>query len=254
MAEHGTSNTDALLAYLIRKKMNIITVHPDLGMQHPVFIYPHRIDGLILPGGDDIQTDSNKYGVREHFELDLINFSLDNSKPLIGVCRGHQMVGHFFGGDVRDLDITKRKTMTLNTNVMSLLSHNASHINVSNFPGSLLHHKCAKKYKSNKKAGLTLSSKSTFQYSAICAHSQEVILPMSPPHGVHIAAMSEDGCAESLQVKDHIITFQHHHEQGVNADDNIGRGALGIFKTMVKDHHQKTLRSAKRAKRLTTRF
>jgi gamma-glutamyl-gamma-aminobutyrate hydrolase PuuD len=54
---------------------------------------------LILAGGADI----GKNPERDAFEYSLIHKALENGWPILGVCRGMQIVNAYFGGDVEDL-------------------------------------------------------------------------------------------------------------------------------------------------------
>ena len=64
-----------------------------------------ELDGLILSGGNDIQeytteTDLAKRisGKRDDFEKALIEEALSSQKPVMGVCRGLQLINIFYGG------------------------------------------------------------------------------------------------------------------------------------------------------------
>lgn len=71
-------------------------------------------DGLLLAGGDDIdpalfgQADRGSRGIdraRDEAELALLDAFLGAGKPVLAVCRGHQVVNVWLGGDlVQDLD------------------------------------------------------------------------------------------------------------------------------------------------------
>jgi putative glutamine amidotransferase len=70
--------------------------------------YAAELDGLVLQGGTDISP--QMYGetplrpewagdpVRDRYELDLLNRFLDAKKPVLGVCRGQQLINVALGG------------------------------------------------------------------------------------------------------------------------------------------------------------
>lgn len=53
-------------------------------------ICPH---GILLSGGNDI----GEYKKRDIFEKILIEYAIKTRKPLIGICRGMQLIGNYFG-------------------------------------------------------------------------------------------------------------------------------------------------------------
>lgn len=57
------------------------------------------IGALILCGGADIGVNER----RDQFEKDLIQQALDRGLPILGVCRGMQILNHFFGGEVTSM-------------------------------------------------------------------------------------------------------------------------------------------------------
>ncbi|HTA65378.1 MAG TPA: gamma-glutamyl-gamma-aminobutyrate hydrolase family protein [Xanthomonadaceae bacterium] len=70
--------------------------------------YADALDGLILQGGADV--DPRAYGevatntigpidvVRDRFELDLLRAFIAADKPVLGICRGMQLINVAFGG------------------------------------------------------------------------------------------------------------------------------------------------------------
>ena len=51
---------------------------------------------IVLSGGNNIGDYSN----RDQTETELLNFASDNRKPLLGICRGMQMIAHWAGKDI----------------------------------------------------------------------------------------------------------------------------------------------------------
>lgn len=52
--------------------------------------------GIVLTGGDDIGV----FPERDATEAALIGWCLEESRPLLGVCRGLQFIHHYFGGEL----------------------------------------------------------------------------------------------------------------------------------------------------------
>mgnify|MGYP001220875488 CR=1 FL=1 len=60
------------------------------------FLQELEIKGIILSGGDNI----GEFPERDRTENELIEYSLKNELPILGVCRGMQILNKFFGGGV----------------------------------------------------------------------------------------------------------------------------------------------------------
>jgi len=54
------------------------------------------IDGIILSNGNDL----GESKLRDTLESTLIAYAVDHDLPLLGVCRGFQLVNQYFGGDI----------------------------------------------------------------------------------------------------------------------------------------------------------
>jgi putative glutamine amidotransferase len=93
----------------------------------PSTFQPHKRDklqGLIIGGGDDI--DAALYGEdtgrapadpeRDAFEIELIEHALDTQLPLLGICRGAQLINVVLGGSLHsDIRPLRRHTSNRRT-------------------------------------------------------------------------------------------------------------------------------------------
>tara|TARA_B100000029_G_scaffold495593_1_gene560726 strand:+ start:931 stop:1533 length:603 start_codon:yes stop_codon:yes gene_type:complete len=70
------------------------------------FIYQVSPDGIILSGGGD----PLKKDKRHKNELKLIKYSIQKKIPLIGICRGAQVLNIYFGGKITKIRNHVRKT------------------------------------------------------------------------------------------------------------------------------------------------
>ena len=80
--------------------------------------YVHALDGLVLQGGADVSPSS--YGqqplrpewsgdrVRDRYEIELIEGFLAQGKPILGICRGAQLINVAFGGTLLQDILTQR--------------------------------------------------------------------------------------------------------------------------------------------------
>ncbi len=65
-----------------------------------------NLNGVILSGGELQENNNYNIGLknRNEFENNLINHCIDNKIPIIGVCRGMQILNNFFGGKLEKID------------------------------------------------------------------------------------------------------------------------------------------------------
>lgn len=56
-----------------------------------------RINGVILTGGEDVGASP----LREETERHVLDYCIERRLPVLGVCRGHQMIQVYCGGDLR---------------------------------------------------------------------------------------------------------------------------------------------------------
>lgn len=98
---------------------------------HPVHMTPRnplpvtRIDGVVISGGDDI--DSGLYlhndedvapmdATRDQFEIEVLKYVLETDVPILGICRGAQLLNVVLGGSLHsDLRPIRNKTSNRRT-------------------------------------------------------------------------------------------------------------------------------------------
>ncbi len=98
------------MANYISKEGILPVLIPDLPFEKMKAL-TDELDGLILQGGSDIAPET--YGEepiengkwpgdpnRDRYEIELIDFFLDAQKPILGICRGFQILNVYFGGSL----------------------------------------------------------------------------------------------------------------------------------------------------------
>ena len=102
------------------------------------------LDGVVLQGGSDVAPES--YGeppigswlrgvVRDRYEIALVNACLEQRKPLLGVCRGHQVLNVALGGTLYQ-DIATQRPDALTHRDWSIYESNGHDVDLH--PGSRL--------------------------------------------------------------------------------------------------------------------
>lgn len=80
------------------KKCNIIPIILPNDFNVAVsLLKEHSLDGILFTGGNDLIDYGGDAPERDKTETFLLNHSIEQSIPLFGVCRGMQLIQHFFG-------------------------------------------------------------------------------------------------------------------------------------------------------------
>lgn len=96
------------IQYFSDFQINIIPV-PNLNFHIENLSDNIDISGIVLTGGGDVNP--TLYGAkrneslcisqyRDNTEYDLLNYALENDIPVLGICRGMQLINIFFGGKI----------------------------------------------------------------------------------------------------------------------------------------------------------
>ena len=179
-----------------------------------------RLDGLILSGGGDV--DPQRYGeemipqcgepdsLRDVYEMLLIDLAVRRGLPLLGICRGEQLINVYFGGTLYQ-DIPSQAADTTVVHNQQEPSSVATHT-VRLLPGSTL----------STATGLTCLRTNT--------HHHQAVRQLAP--GLKATAWADDGIVEGFEAEDGrpVWGVQFHPEALTVAGDS---SALLIFRDFV---------------------
>ncbi|WP_028649433.1 gamma-glutamyl-gamma-aminobutyrate hydrolase family protein [Nocardiopsis sp. CNT312] len=171
-----------------------------------------RLDGLLLAGGGDIDpgrygapTDPRTAGVRgarDTAEIELLEAALDRGLPVLGVCRGMQLLNVVRGG-------------TLNQHLPDLVGHHGHREE----PGVFGTHPVtvAEFSRTADLLGGTALEVATYHHQSLAA----------PGEGVRATAWADDGTVEAIEYTDrfNVLGVQWHPEMGED---------LSLFRWLVR--------------------
>jgi putative glutamine amidotransferase len=79
------------------EKLNFIPILiPNALSNTESFLEELQLDGIILSGGSDIGVDIE----RDKTEKKILEYGVKNNLPILGVCRGMQIINDFFNGEI----------------------------------------------------------------------------------------------------------------------------------------------------------
>lgn len=214
-----TVNSDNINA--IKRAGGLPIILPNLLGKEEIEQYAEKIDGLYLTGGSDI--DPILFGEEPHpnlgtvvphrdiFERDLINKILQLNKPILGVCRGCQILNIAVGGEMYQ-DIYAQIDDELLQHAQQAPKEHGSHF-VNVLMGSLLHR---------------LTGQEKLQVNSRHHQANRLVIDT-----FQISGKASDGIIEAIESKEHpfVLGLQWHPENMAAAND---QQSLKIFEGFIE--------------------
>ena len=207
--------------FSVEKAGGIPLVLPIYDTPESIDRYSGMCDGYIVPGGIDVNPLS--YGENPHpltgmsrldydeFEIDMIHAVMAKKKPILGICRGIQIINVAFGGTLwQDVSLKGE----------GVFRHQQS----ETMPGGVSH----KVHIENPSILYSLYGEELYTNSF---HHQAV---KEPGKGLRVTARAEDGIIEALEADDYpfLLALQWHPEVFIKAEKNP---MLVLFEKLVEE-------------------
>lgn len=179
------------------------------------------MDGLVMTGGDDI--DPTLFGeephqnlgpvvaARDHFEIAITRKMLELDKPILGICRGAQILNIATGGDMYQDIYEQINRVLLQHNQKSARAHSTHYVDV--VQDSLL-------------SRITKQDK-------VRVNSVHHQANRNVHNRFQISGISSDGIVEAIESKYHrfALGVQWHPESMISGADDV---SLKIYKAFIK--------------------
>lgn len=97
---------------------------PNVGKEVLDIVHAWNLNGFIITGGNDL----HEYPARDETELALIEYALNENLPIFGVCRGFQIMAHYFGYKLKPCEghAGTRHMISINGNEHTVNSYHRS--------------------------------------------------------------------------------------------------------------------------------
>ncbi|MFA6736312.1 MAG: gamma-glutamyl-gamma-aminobutyrate hydrolase family protein [Saccharofermentanales bacterium] len=180
----------------------------------------YRIDGLILAGGEDISPsfygEQNKGTIspnllRDRFEITLLKKTMKQEKPILGICRGNQVINVALGGTLYQHipDVKPGWAMHRRPDIMKDYVHSVEILKSDLFPA--FHN----------------DEVSMMQVNSMHHQAVDILAP-----GLEAIAVTSDGLIEGLYMPEYrYLTGVQWHPECLSSSDEI---QAGIFAEIIR--------------------
>ncbi|MCC3145514.1 gamma-glutamyl-gamma-aminobutyrate hydrolase family protein [Halanaerobium sp. Z-7514] len=180
----------------------------------------NEVDGVVLPGGSDIdpalydsypQKNLGKISPeRDRWELKILRLAMEAKKPILGVCRGFQLINIYYGGSL--------KVDVCGNNVESKIPHMA-----------LMVPKYYKTHKLKIKSGSRLAEIFGKEDIAVNSYHHQAVKEVG--QGLIVSGVAPDGVVEAVEDPNYpyLLGVQWHPEMMAAQEEE----QLKIFKNFV---------------------
>lgn len=227
---HDTQNDDISMrpTYLraLRAAGAIPVVLPLEASEEELAQLADTLDGFVFTGGPDVHpfhfgeethpACGNVSPARDHLELTLLPLVMRTGKPILGVCRGLQLINIGLGGTIyQDIPSQRQETAPVCHNQPFYYTTPAHHVTVA--PASLL--SC-------------ITGKETLAVNSMHHQAAKDVAP-----GLMVSAQAPDGIIEALEKPDYpwLLAVQWHPEY-LQAKEET---AAAIFRAFVEACQEK---------------
>jgi putative glutamine amidotransferase len=196
-----------------------IHCHPQTVRERIQAFNERGLDGLVIPGGEDVspgcygETPHAHLGrtnaARDQAEIALVLDALKRRMPLLGICRGLQIINVALGGTLYQ-DIADQVPGTLKHAQWNGPRNRIAHL-ISIAPGTLL----------REALGTTTQRVNSLHHQAVHALGR----------GVRVTAQAPDGVIEGIEIEGHpwAVAVQYHPEELAERDP----AAAGLFAALI---------------------
>lgn len=182
--------------------------------------YINLCDAFLVPGGEDV--DPSLYGEKveekcgsfdsdyDNFQIDLIKAIFETKKPVLGICRGIQIINVVLKGTLYQ---------DINTHIETDINHNQTN---ARFEAS---------HRVDIEKGTELYNLFGESLEVNSKHHQAI---KDLGEGLIVSARSSDGVIEAVEGKNYpLIAVQFHPENFIRAQDNYMKPLFKYFVEMI---------------------